>query len=72
MKLISLNPLMHNLLKWPDALEKSCNTCCKIFKVCLTVLGNYAFKCQWLISVRGTCADRAPAALGIKEAILRC
>ena len=27
------NPSMNNVPKWPD-------TCCKIFKVCLTILGH--------------------------------
>ena len=38
----SINPLMHNVPKWSDTLEKSCGKCCKIFKVCLTILGHYA------------------------------
>ena len=35
----SLNPLMHNVPKWSDILQKSCS-----FKVCLTILGHYALK----------------------------
>ena len=27
-----------NAIKWSDALEKTCNICCKIFKVSLTIL----------------------------------
>ena len=38
------NPLMHNVPKWSDRLLKSCSICCKIFKVCLTILGHYALK----------------------------
>ena len=33
---------MHNVPKWSDK-------CCKIFKVCLTILGNYALKGSWPI-----------------------
>ena len=36
--------LMHNFPKWSDTLWKSCNKCCKIFKVCLTILRYYALK----------------------------
>ena len=43
-KVDHLNPLMHNVPKWPDTLLKSCSKYCKIFKVCLTILGQYAFK----------------------------
>ena len=32
-----INPLIHNVPKW-------CSKCSKIFKVCLTILGNYALK----------------------------
>ena len=35
---------MHNVLKWTGTLQKSCKECCKIFKVCLTILGRYALK----------------------------
>ena len=38
------NPLMHNVPKWLDTLQKSCSKCCKIFKVYLTILGHYALK----------------------------
>ena len=38
------NPLMHNVPKWSDTLLKSCSIYCKIFKVCLTILGQYALK----------------------------
>ena len=38
------NPLMHNVPKWSDTLQKSCSKCCKLFKVCLTILGHYALK----------------------------
>ena len=37
-----INPLMHNVPKWSDTLKKTCGKCCKIFKVCLTILGRYA------------------------------
>ena len=33
-----------NFPKWSDTLWKSCNKCCKMFKVCLTILGCYPFK----------------------------
>ena len=33
---------MHNVSKWLDTLQKSCSICCKVFKVCLTILGRYA------------------------------
>ena len=36
------NPLMHNISKWSDTLQKSCSICCKIFKVCLIILGHHA------------------------------
>ena len=39
-----LNPLMHNVPKWSDTLQKSCSKCCKIFKVRLTILEHYALK----------------------------
>ena len=39
-----VNPLMHNVPKWPDTLQKSCSKCFKIFKVCLTILEHYALK----------------------------
>ena len=39
-----INPLMNNVLKWLDTLQKSCSKCCKIFKVCLTILRHYALK----------------------------
>ena len=35
-----LNPLMHNVPK-----------CCKIFKVCLTILGHYVFKGEKVLSI---------------------
>ena len=39
------NPLIHNVAKWSDKLEKSCSFfCCKIFKVYLTILVHYALK----------------------------
>ena len=38
------NALIHNVLKWSDTLEKPYSKCWKIFKVCSTVLGRYAFK----------------------------
>ena len=34
------NPLMHNFPKRSNTLYKSCSICCKIFKVCLTILDN--------------------------------
>ena len=33
-----INPLLGNVVKWSDTLLKSCSICCKIFKVCLTIL----------------------------------
>ena len=38
------NHLKHNVPKWSDTLQKSCSKCCKIFKVCLTILAHYALK----------------------------
>ena len=35
------DPLMHNVTKWSDTVLKSCSKCCKIFKLCLTILGHY-------------------------------
>ena len=43
---LNLNILMHNVPKWSDTLLKSCTICCKIFKVCLTILGFYALKAK--------------------------
>ena len=39
-----VNPLMHNVPKWSDTLQKSWSKCFKIFKVCLTILEHYALK----------------------------
>ena len=39
-----LNPLVHNVPNWSNTLEKSYSICCKIFKVCLTILGHCALK----------------------------
>ena len=39
-----VNPLIHNVRKWSDTLQKSCSICCKIFKVCLTIFEHYALK----------------------------
>ena len=39
-----LNPLVHNVSNWSNTLEKSHSKCCKIFKVCLTILGHCALK----------------------------
>ena len=33
-----INPLLRNVVKWSDILQKSCSIRCKIFKVCLTIL----------------------------------
>ena len=33
-----INPLLRNVVKWSDAFYKSCGKCCKIFKMCLTIL----------------------------------
>ena len=33
-----IKPLLRNVVKWLDTLEKSCSKWCKIFKVCLTIL----------------------------------
>ena len=41
---LSINHVKHNVSKWSDTLQKSCSKCCKIFKVCLTILGHYAIK----------------------------
>ena len=32
------NPLLRKVVKWSDTLLKSCSKCCRIFKVCLTIL----------------------------------
>ena len=40
-----VNPAMHNNVpKWSKTLSKSCRKCCKISKVCLSILGHYALK----------------------------
>ena len=48
-----LNPLMHNVPKWSHTL-KSCSKCCKILKLCLTILGHYALNGldMWLVVIR--------------------
>ena len=33
---------MHNVPNWSGTLKKSCSKYCKIFKVCLKILGHYA------------------------------
>ena len=33
---------MHNIPKWSGTRQKSYSTCCKVFEVCLTILGRYA------------------------------
>ena len=38
------NRYLLNVLKWPDTLWKSCSSCCKILKVCLTISGRYSLK----------------------------
>ena len=38
MMLICINPLLRNVVKLSDTLQKSCSKCCKIFKVCLIIL----------------------------------
>ena len=47
------NPLMHNVPKWSNTLEKSCCKCSKIFQVCLTILGQYALKAHRQIPKNG-------------------
>ena len=39
-----LNTSVHNVPKWLNTLQKSCNKCCKIFKVYLTILGSCTLK----------------------------
>ena len=39
-----INPLLYNVPRWSDTLERSRTKCCKIFKVCLTILRCYALK----------------------------
>ena len=34
----NINPLLLNVVKWSGTLSKSCSICCKIFKVCMTIL----------------------------------
>ena len=46
------NPLLRNVVKWPDTLLKSCSKCCKIFKVCLTILRNGEVKGQNQLHVK--------------------
>ena len=41
---INLTCLMHDVPKWSNALSKSSDICCKILKMCLTILGRYALK----------------------------
>ena len=38
------NPFVYNVLKWSDTVIKSCSLSCKIFKVCLAILGRYSLK----------------------------
>ena len=46
----TVNPLIHNIPKWSDTLwsdtPKWPGKCCKINKVCLTILRHYALKGQ--------------------------
>ena len=45
-----VNPLMHNVPKCSDTLQKSCSKSCKIFNVCLTILLPIVGKCLiWYI-----------------------
>ena len=39
-----INPLLRNVIKWSDTLLKFYSKCCKIFKVCLTILGHCEVK----------------------------
>ena len=41
---VFFNPLLRNVVKWSDTILKSCSKCCKIFKVCLTILRHYEVK----------------------------
>ena len=38
---MNFNPLMHMSQNGQTHFKKSCSKCCKIFKVCLTILGRY-------------------------------
>ena len=39
-----INPLLRNVVKLSDTLQKCCSKCCKIFKVCLTILRHCKIK----------------------------
>ena len=38
---ISFNPLMHNVPKWSDTLQKSCSKFCKTFEILLTSVSDH-------------------------------
>ena len=52
---------MHNVPWWSHILQKSCSNCCKIFKVCLTILGEFkrSFK-SYVTQNFWTLPDRDP------------
>ena len=40
----SVYPIMHNMSKWPDTLQKILQQMLQVFKVCLTIFRRYASK----------------------------
>ena len=38
---VPIKPSMHNIPKWSKTLEKASSKYCKIYKMCLTILGQY-------------------------------
>ena len=45
------NSLTRNCPKWSDTIWRSYSKCCKIFKVCLTVLGSYALRFKYIDAI---------------------
>ena len=58
----SIKLLMHNVSKWLDTLKHSCSKCCKIFKVCLTIL-RQRVKSSGIFSTLAKCFNRYPLKL---------
>ena len=47
-KIVKVNPILHNVLKWLDTLQKFCSICSKSFKACLTIMYYWVNKYQSL------------------------
>ena len=76
MRFDNINPLMHNFPKWSNT-HKWSNTngiCCKIFKVCLTILGHSAWKGwgeeQWIHNKEAICVSEISIFITISKKII--